>query len=99
MMKTERLYYTDSYLREFEASVLKVESGPQGIRVFLDRPAFYPASGGQPTDSGTLAGTPVRGLLEEGDAIVHLLEGAPEGERVHGKIDWPRRFDHMQQHT
>ncbi len=99
MLKTERLYYTDCYLREFEASVLQVEPGPHGIRVFLDRTAFYPESGGQPADFGTLGGIPVRELLDEGDAIVHLLESEPQEERVQGKIDWPRRFDHMQQHT
>ena len=99
MMKTERLYYTDCYLREFEASVLKVEPDSQGFRVYLDQTAFYPESGGQPMDSGTLGGIPVRGLLEEGDAIAHFLVRAPQGERVQGKIDWPRRFDHMQQHT
>src|SRR5437667_8843195 len=99
MMKTERLYYTDCYLREFEASVLKVEPDSQGFRVYLDRTAFYPESGGQPMDSGTLGGIPVRGLLEEGDAIAHVLVRAPQVERVQGKIDWPRRFDHMQQHT
>lgn len=98
-MKTERLYYTDCYLQEFEARVLKSEPGPKGFRVFLDRTAFYPESGGQPMDFGTLAGIPVVALAEEGEAIVHELERQPEGEVVHGKIDWQRRFDHMQQHT
>jgi alanyl-tRNA synthetase len=99
MQKTERLYYTDSYLREFEARVLKSEPGPKGFRVYLDRTAFYPESGGQPMDFGTLGGIPVLALMEHEDAIVHELERQPEGGQVHGKIDWPRRFDHMQQHT
>lgn len=99
MPKTERLYYTDCYLREFEARILKTESGPKGYRVYLDRTAFYPESGGQPMDFGTLGGIPVVSLAEEEDAVVHELERQPEGGQVHGKINWPRRFDHMQQHT
>ncbi|HEV2348393.1 MAG TPA: DHHA1 domain-containing protein [Terriglobia bacterium] len=99
MQKTRRLYYTDSYLREFEARVLKSEPGPKGFRVYLDRTAFYPESGGQPMDFGTLGGIPVVALTEEEDAVVHELERPPERDTVQGKIDWPRRFDHMQQHT
>jgi alanyl-tRNA synthetase len=99
MLKTERLYYVDCYQREFEARVLKVEPGPQGFHVYLDRTSFYPESGGQPMDHGTLSGIVVTGLTEDGEAIVHVLEQQPKSEQVHGKIDWPRRFDHMQQHT
>jgi len=99
MPKTERLYYTDCYLREFEARVLKLEPGPKGLRVYLDRTAFYPESGGQPTDHGTLGGLPLLEALDEGEEIVHLLERAPDSETVKGAIDWERRFDHMQQHT
>ena len=62
MTKTERLYYADCYLREFEARVLRSEPAPNGFRVYLDRTAFYPTSGGQPTDTGTIAGIlPARG--------------------------------------
>lgn len=99
MSRTERLYYTDCYLREFEARVLKAEPGPKGFRVVLDRSAFYPESGGQPMDLGTLAGIPVLEVVEEGDAVVLVLERKPEGANVKGEIDWARRFDHMQQHT
>jgi alanyl-tRNA synthetase len=99
MTKTERLYYTDCYLREFEARVLRSEHAPNGFKVYLDRTAFYPASGGQPTDSGTIAGIQVLEAVDEGDEIAHILRQAPEAESVHGKIDWARRFDHMQQHT
>ncbi|HYA18541.1 MAG TPA: alanyl-tRNA editing protein, partial [Bryobacteraceae bacterium] len=98
-MTTERLYYIDCYLCDFEARVLKVEPGPQKFRVYLDRTAFYPESGGQPMVCGTLAGVPVLEVLEDGDAIVHILEKRPDGDPVHGEINWPRRFDHMQQHT
>ena len=98
-MTTERLYYTDCYLRDFEARVLQAEPGPQGLRVYLDHSAFYPESGGQPSDRGTLAGIPVLDVIDEGDQVAHVLASKPEGETVRGEIDWSRRFDHMQQHT
>jgi len=99
MPKTERLYYADCYLREFEARVVRSEPVPNGFKVYLDRTAFYPASGGQPTDSGTLAGLEVVEVIDEGEEIAHLLRQAPPAELVSGKIAWARRFDHMQQHT
>ncbi len=98
-MKTERLYYTDCYLREFEGRVLKTDSSPRGFRVYLDRTAFYPESGGQPMDHGSLGGVSVLELIDEGDAIAHVLERKPQRDTLTGKIDWTRRFDHMQQHT
>ena len=95
---TERLYYHDCYLREFKAKV--VDSSDGGRRVYLDRTAFYPTSGGQPFDLGTLAGVAVREVIDEDDRIGHLLE-APLGAatEAEGVIDWSRRYDHMQQHT
>jgi alanyl-tRNA synthetase len=103
---TDRLYYSDSYLSEFRARVVASESGR--LRVYLDRTAFYPTSGGQPFDLGTLfsngSGCRVIEVVEEDDRVSHLLD-APlaadqvEGREVVGKIDWSRRFDHMQQHT
>ncbi len=99
MTKTERLYYTDCYLGEFEARVLRSEPAPNGFKVYLDRTAFYPTSGGQPTDFGTIAGIQLLEVVDEGDEIAHLLRISPEAEDVSGKIDWVRRFDHMQQHT
>jgi alanyl-tRNA synthetase len=99
MSKTERLYYSDCYLREFDARIVETQFSPKGARVLLERSAFYPESGGQPSDRGTLAGKQVLEVLDEGDAVVHVLDGKPEGEFVQGVIDWARRFDHMQQHT
>jgi alanyl-tRNA synthetase len=99
MTKTERLYYTDCYLREFEARILRSVAAPNGFKVYLDQTAFYPTSGGQPTDFGTIAGLQVLEAVDEGDEIAHILRQAPEAEGVSGKIDWARRFDHMQQHT
>ncbi|HVA01350.1 MAG TPA: DHHA1 domain-containing protein [Terriglobia bacterium] len=97
--QTERLYYTDCYLKDFEARVVAVKAGAEGFRVYLDRSAFYPESGGQPADTGTLAGQPVLQIADEGEAVAHLLAKQPENDLVEGEIDWPRRFDHMQQHT
>jgi alanyl-tRNA synthetase len=94
---TERLYYTDAYLTAFDAAVLDRADG--GRRVYLDRTAFYPTSGGQPFDTGRLGGVEVVDVLDEGDRIAHLLAGPVEGGRLDGRVNWPRRFDHMQQHT
>jgi alanyl-tRNA synthetase len=94
---TERLYYTDSYLDRFDGTVL--ESVEDGRRVYLDRTAFYPASGGQPFDTGTLGGVRVLDVVDEEDRVAHLLETPLTVGPVVGKVDWNRRFDHMQQHT
>ncbi|MGH9778983.1 MAG: hypothetical protein ACRD5I_11290, partial [Candidatus Acidiferrales bacterium] len=97
---TERLYYRDSFLRECEARVRKVEPVDGGrARLWLDHTVFYPTSGSQPNDLGTLGGVAVLDVVEEDNDIVHVLERAPAGERLKGEIDWLRRFDHMQQHT
>ena len=97
---TSRLYYTDSYLATFDARVAEVADG--GRRVYLDRTAFYPTSGGQPFDMGTLAGVPVTDVVDEGERIAHLLAqplSLAQGATIAGRVDWARRFDHMQQHT
>ena len=94
---TLRLYYTDSYLRDFDAAI--VERGDAGRRIYLDRTAFYPTSGGQPFDTGTLGGIAVVDVVDEGERVAHLLAGPLTGERAIGSVDWNRRFDHMQQHT
>lgn len=103
-MNTERLYYQDAYIREFDAQILarQVVNGRQAVA--LDRTAFYATGGGQPNDLGTVstpADGPIRVLdvLAEDGAIWHVLDGELQGEDVHGTIDWDRRFDHMQQHT
>ena len=106
---TDRLYYTDPYLREFDATVRGVAERGDRVAVTLDRTAFYPTSGGQPFDTGTLGPFRVVDVCDEnGGGIEHLLEPGPTGSQtpsltpgqtVHGVIDWARRFDHMQQHT
>jgi alanyl-tRNA synthetase len=94
---TQRLYYTDSYLTDFTATVL--ERGDESRRVYLDRTAFYPTSGGQPNDLGSLGGKRVLDVIDEGERVAHLVDGPVEAEKVQGSIDWARRFDNMQQHT
>jgi alanyl-tRNA synthetase len=94
---TLRLYYTDSYLRDFDAII--VERADDGRRIYLDRTAFYPTSGGQLFDTGSLGGIAVVDVVDEGERVAHVLAGPLTGERARGAVDWARRFDHMQQHT
>ena len=103
MPATERLYYNDSHLIEFEARVIdKTERVSGWTAVTLDRTAFYPTGGGQPSDTGTLNGLRVVECIDnEDDGVLHVIQGrAPDlGARVQGRVDWSRRLDHMQQHT
>ncbi|GAB4575938.1 MAG: DHHA1 domain-containing protein [Anaerolineae bacterium] len=98
---TERLYYTDAYSTTFEARVVARASLAGSPAVILDRTLFYPTSGGQPHDTGTLNGVPVVDVMvrEADGAVLHVLAGDLSAERVTGEIDWARRFDHMQHHT
>ena len=98
---TKRLYYQDSYLKEFKAKVLKKIKIDNQPAVILDETAFYPTSGGQPYDVGVIQDVSVVEVAEEGDEIIHILKEELKEEinsEVIGKIDWERRFDHMQQH-
>lgn len=96
----KKLYYESSYIREFEGMVLSCEKGKKGYEVILDRTAFYPEGGGQPTDTGILGGVRVLEVHEKNGEVVHYLEAPlPVGDRVSGTIDWERRFTHMQEHS
>jgi len=103
MPVTERLYYHDSHLIEFEARVIEVTERVSGwTAVVLDRTAFYPTGGGQPSDTGTLNGSRVVECIDDGDrGVLHVVQGfAPARDTiVAGRVDWSRRLDHMQQHT
>jgi alanyl-tRNA synthetase len=103
MPVTERLYYSDSHLIEFEARVVDVTDRVSGwTAIVLDRTAFYPTGGGQPSDTGTLNGVPVVECVDDGDnGVLHVVKGAApaRGDVVRARIDWSRRLDHMQQHT
>ncbi len=104
---TERLYYDDPYLWTFDAKVTSCTPGtPKGSwTVTLDRSAFYPTSGGQPFDTGTLSfgNTTARVTdvtCEKGGEVLHITNREiPAGTEVHGEIDGERRTDHMEQHA
>lgn len=97
---TRRLYYDDATLDCFSATVMAIAK--DGRVVYLDRTAFYPTSGGQPHDVGTLADVPVVDVVDEAAHVAHHLAeplGLPVGAMVVGQVDMSRRVDHMQQHT
>lgn len=102
---TDRLYYTDPYLSEFDAetvAIVNVEPSSEGPRraAVLDRTAFYPTSGGQPHDTGALGSARVVDVVDRDDGeILHVFSGELGPGPVRGRIDWDRRFEHMQQHT
>ena len=97
---SEKLYYNDPFLQEFTAIVLSCEQDKAGWKVVLDRTAFYPEGGGQPADTGILGDAKVIDVREKENIIVHTCDKALNvGETVTGRIDWARRFDHMQQHS
>ena len=99
-METEKLYYQDPFMQEFTATVLACEEAKNSFKVVLDRTAFYPEGGGQPADHGALGGAAVTDVHEKDGVIFHTCDQAVEiGETVTGRIDWARRFDHMQQHS
>lgn len=98
--QTIRLYYDDAGLTDFDATIVELRDG--GRIVVLDRTAFYPTSGGQPHDLGTLGGIAIGDVVDEEAVIAHHLAApvaAAVGATVSGHIDTVRRFDHMQQHT
>jgi alanyl-tRNA synthetase len=105
---SERLYYRDSFLRDFEAQVISCEraqnEGAKGESpswcVTLEESAFYPTSGGQPHDTGRLGDAAVLDVFEQEDGtVVHVTDCEVALGPVRGSVDWPRRFDHMQQHS
>ena len=97
---TERLYLQDSMLAAFDAAVIACERCGDGYEIELDRSAFFPNKGGQPCDIGSLSNVSVTDVNERGERLLHRTDCAiPVGTRVHGEIDFARRFDIMQQHT
>ena len=96
---TEKLFWLDPYLKEFTANVRGQVPLTEGHAVILDRTCFYATSGGQPNDLGTLNGITVRDVRTERDELLHITDQPIAETTVTGKIDWPRRFDHMQQHS
>lgn len=97
-MKTIKLYDVDSYMTEFEATVLSCEKTERGFAVVLDKTAFFPEEGGQNADSGTLNGAKVSYVSIKSGVVTHYTDCELSGQ-VTGVIDWQPRFDKMQQHT
>ena len=107
-MSTRRLYYEDSFLKDFNGRVVHCEVLPPDLAagitgsawgLLLDRTAFYPTSGGQPHDLGKIGDANVLDVRDEGEEILHVVDRRPSDPDVDCCIHWPRRFDHMQQHT
>lgn len=97
---TERLYYQDSYVSDFAARIVERRKVDGRVAVVLDATAFYPTGGGQPHDTGVLGSVPVIDVLVDDDGnVLHILDGEAADVAVQGRLDWERRFDHMQQHT
>lgn len=99
-MPTQKLYYEDSHLSRFTATVLSCTDIGKGFEVILDATAFYPEGGGQAADTGSLGGVRVIDTRERGEDVVHLCSGPLEvGAAVEGVIDYDLRFERMQQHS
>ena len=99
-METRKLYYEDPFQKGFATTVVSCDAVKGGYAVVLAETAFYPEGGGQPYDTGVLGEANVLEVHEKNGVITHLCDKPFEvGESVSGKIDWARRFDHMQQHS
>jgi alanyl-tRNA synthetase len=96
---TEKLFWIDPYQKEFSATVVDQFPVSDGHAVVLDRTCFYATSGGQPNDLGTLNFLSVKDVRFQEDRLIHVLSDALSDSSVEGRVDWNRRFDHMQQHT
>lgn len=94
----EKLYYENLYAREFDAKVLKSYKRGEDSCVVLDKTLFYPSGGGQPCDIGFINGIEVLEVLESDGEVVHVLAGELNDKKVHGVLNWQRRFEFMQQH-
>lgn len=99
-METIKLFYNDSYMREFDAEVLSCEQDKKGWRVVLDRTTFFPEGGGQYGDVGTLGGARVIDTREKDGIVYHYTEEPlTAGSKIQGMLDWEVRFERMQQHS
>ena len=95
---TERLYYKDQYLKDFEAQVVSCTEGKNGFEVILDKSAFFPEGGGQPGDRGVIGGAKVLDTVEKDGEVIHICDAAVEGA-VACSLDFEQRFSNMQQHS
>jgi alanyl-tRNA synthetase len=97
--ETKKLYFDDPYQVEFNSKVLNKISRHDKPAVILEQTCFYPESGGQPADKGSINGIEVTSVIEENGNIIHILRREVESNEIFGKVDWETRFDHMQQHA
>lgn len=95
---TERLYYKDQYIKEFEAQVISCAEGKNGFEVILNKTAFFPEGGGQPGDRGFIGDAKVLDTVEKGEDVIHICDCAVDGT-VNCALDFDLRFSNMQQHT
>lgn len=99
---TKQLYYDFAYLQEWQTTICEVVEKPEGVYLLLEETAFYPEGGGQPWDKGTIGEMNVTEVVLEGETILHQVDNpslAAQGMAVPCRLDWGRRFDHMQQHS
>jgi len=98
---TERLYYSDSYTHTFNARIVERLTHNNQPALLLDKTFFYPTSGGQPNDRGTINQAQVIDVIarESDHAILHILDRETDSGDAACAIEWSRRFDFMQQHT
>ncbi len=94
-----RLYNDSPYINEWQTEVRSIVEKDGKCHITLAETAFYPEQGGQLADQGTIEGVPVEGLYEQDQTVYHILPSAPQGKVVKCRLDFARRFDHMQQHT
>ncbi|MBN1223207.1 MAG: hypothetical protein JXB23_08145 [Candidatus Aminicenantes bacterium] len=97
--KTKRLYFDNPYQVEFKAKVIGHKTHLDKPALILDQTCFYPESGGQPADKGSLNGVEVVDVVEMDEQLLHVLRKEVTSDQVQGIIDWEIRFDHMQQHA
>ena len=99
-MKTERLYYSDSYIKEFDAIVVSCEKLEKGYKVVLDKTAFFPEGGGQKADTGFIGESKVTDVQESDDVIYHFVDKELNASTEYNcKLDWEQRFLRMQSHS
>ena len=96
---TRKLYLDDPYRLSFDGHIVQREETSDGFAVVLEETYFYPESGGQPYDLGTIDGIPLRRIVERGEEVFHVLARMPEKDRVSCVVDGARRHEHMQQHS
>ncbi|MBR2640736.1 MAG: hypothetical protein IKL18_06815 [Oscillospiraceae bacterium] len=101
MLPTKRIFDENAYITEFEAKVLSCTETENGFDMVFDQTAFFPEGGGQFPDKGTVNEVEILDVQEDKEGVIHHFSkiGIPAGEKVLGKIDWPQRFDFMQQHS